>query len=399
MATKEIRGRSVASQIPAVDMEEFLEHPATIYEDADFNNGVNDEPDVFSRIRAFCDTTDSSGTLGIYRAIPNSRKENFICNIDGADFAPEVIKARFGGGEFIIKAYDSHSKIRLNQRLSIEGEPIVESARPNYPAAYAPPAQSAASALDVAALLAGMQEANRQFLQGLVQVLRPADANNSRAEMLNEMLTMKQLFTQPVQSGADGVSMLMKGIELAATLAPKVGGETSGMDVLLESIKSFAPAIGAVVASASTGNRQQQRPRPQPVHVAELSPPTIPEPQQLSLPEDETTMMLKHYLAMLVVFAAEGRDPALYADLIADNLSDEQLNGIIKRPDVIAYLAGLNPDVLQHREWFDAVISEITVILGLTETETQNTVIAHSTIINPGNAESTIKDNSDTPGN
>ena len=346
----------------------------------------DNEPDVFARIKAFCDSGEAAGKLGIYRAVPNTRKENFICNVEASDFSPENIKNEFGGGDYIIKAYDDRSKIRLKQHLSIEGDPIIQSSKPVMALS---PYSAPAPALDIQALMQAMQESNKQMLMGLAQILQPQQ--NSRADMLAELATMRDIFGPPQQnSGADPMTMLIKGIELAGNMAPKVGGETSGMDVLLESIKSFAPAIGAVVAQATAKPRtiapqraQPQAPQvPQPAQLTNQTQPEIPQT------ESEETMLMKYYISMLVGFAKENRDPALYADLIADQLDDEKINDLLSKPDIIAYLTGINPDVATVSAWFEALILELKVIMGLTEPVMQHTVSAQEPILVTDNATS-----------
>lgn len=348
---------------------EFL--PARTNEDDIFDV---EEPDAFSRIRAFCESDDASGMLGIYRCMPN-RKEQFICKIDIADFDPEYIKGRFGGGEFRVKAYDGKSRLKLNQSLSIEGDPIIERQAQTGMAVV----QNQSQALDIGQLMAAMQESNKQLLMGLVQVLQPQQQNNSRADMLNEMLTMKELFSNGNQGG-DSTSMLLKGIELAKSLTPIEGGTTSGMDVLMETIKNFGLPIAQMMSQEKTRQAQPRHVQKQP-HSAPLQlegAPVVPTPQQA---EQEQNDMLKYYLSMLCAHAAAGKDPQLYADLVADNLNEQQAAQLLSLPDVVAYMGGINPDVLAHRAWFEALVGELKIIYGLTPENSADTVLQNQ----PGN--------------
>mgnify|MGYP003393900403 CR=1 FL=1 len=335
--------------------------------------GIGDidvEPDAFMRIKAFCDSGDPRSTLGIYRALPN-RKEQYLCKLGADEFDPELIKGRFGGGEFIIKAYDENSKIRLNQRLAIEGEAIIEVTPKSSPAQLS----SAPPALDMHALVSLMAESNRQMISGLAQILTPQQ-NSSRHDMLQEMLQMKELFSaaQPQQPIVDPVSMLLKGLELAQTLSPKIGGETSGMDVLLESIKSFAPAITTVITPQATEQRRAVPAAPQKNNVGQLTQSALNAPEKIIGNEGNEEMMFKYYIGLLVGFAAQGKDATLYADMIADNLPEEKLLEIAKNPNIIDDLAKIHPGVLEHRAWFEAVVSELRLILDLTEPVIENIV-------------------------
>lgn len=356
--------------------------PTTFQDDEIFGD---EEPDAFAKIRAYCESGSGSGMLGIYRALPQ-KKEQFICKLDAADFDPEIIKGRFGGGDFIIKAYDERSKIKLKQHLSIEGEPIIERIKPfhesaNYPIPGAPP-------FDARELVTMMQESNRQLLAGLVQVLQPQ--SNARSDMLQEMLTMKELFSTGQQPASGGVEMIMKGIELARSMEPRTG-EATGMDVLLESIKSFAPAIGEVVKHSqgqgaarrfqAKPQQPQQPQQPQPSqHQEALPSPEIPQP------ENEENMLFKYYIGLLVGFAKENRDPVLYADLIADNLPEEKIMELINNPQVVDYLGSINPGVIAHRAWFESVVSELKIIMSLTDSEFAPSVESQKTNLPDKNA-------------
>lgn len=329
-----------------------------------------EEPDAFAKIKAFCDSGTDADMLGIYRQLP-AKKEQYLCKIMANEFDPDVIKDRFGGGDFIIKAYDDKNHIRLKQHLSIEGVPIIESAAPVL-------TPQASAAFDMQQFMQAMQESNRQMLAGIVQVMRPTEPSHSRMDMLNEMAAMKNLFGGDAPASG-GIDMLMRGIELARDIAPREGGTTSGMDVLLESIKSFAPAIGAVVAQSKAA--PQNRPaNPQQPGQAQLAPP-IPDVTQ---PENDT-MLLKLYLGKLVTFAQEGREPALYAELIADNLSDDQILGIVNNPATLDDLNKLNPGVMQNKGWFEALILELKIIMGLTEPLLQTNVAGNPSILVPEN--------------
>lgn len=317
------------------------------------------EPDAFTRIRAFCESGGQGGMLGIYRALPN-RREQFITKLDASEFDPELIKGRFGGGDFIIKAYDENSKIRLNQRISIEGEPIIESAKP---VAHAAP-------VDISALLSAIQESNRQLLAGLAQIMQP-QPQPTRAEMLAEMAAMRDLFVpaQNVQQ-TDPMAMFLKGVEMARTIAPREGG-ASGMDVLLETVRSFAPALNTVVSQnvqvAQSTNKPAVKP---PVPCLEVSGQSIQNKM-----EDKNIMLMKYYLGLLVNYAKQNRDVALYADLIADNLNIDQISELLSKPDPVAYLASIEPGVMEVRPWFEQVIAELRGLVDFTEPDTFDSVI------------------------
>lgn len=321
--------------------------------------------DAFSRIRALCGASTSPVKLALYRCVPNSRKENYICDLETADFSPEVIKSRFGGGEFTVKAYNEKSKLTLNQRLCIEGDPVI--AAPPLPGAHVAPA------LDVTALIAGMQESNRTMLAGLAQMLQPQQ--NSEIQVLEKMAMYKNLFAQPQQPQANSLDMFMKGLEFAREVIPKNGGaETTGMDVMLEAVKGFAPALGELTHKINAQSAVAS--------TAALQNPGI-QPQSQLQNEDA---MLKMYLTMLVNYAKAGKDPQLYAELIADNLNDDQLSQLLSENDLMAKLISMNGDIANYRPWFESVIKEMREIVSLTEPESGSNVSENNSLVAGSNA-------------
>ena len=104
-------------------------------------------------------------------------------------------------------------------------------------------------------------------------------------------------------------------------------------------------------------------------------------------------MLLKYYLGILCGYAAQNRDTALYADLIADNLNDDQLNMLLNKADVVGYLATLDGRVNDNRSWFESVVTELKIIAGLTEPE-------NAPIVLPVNTEKIVTEHiADEPDN
>ena len=90
-------------------------------------------------------------------------------------------------------------------------------------------------------------------------------------------------------------------------------------------------------------------------------------------------MLLKYYLGILCGYAAQNRDTSLYADLIADNLNDDQLSALLNKTDVVGHLATLDSRVNDNRAWFESVVTELKTIVGLTEPENAATVLVVDT--------------------
>lgn len=326
------------------------------------------ESDEYAELFAGLGETEGEKVL-LYRIAPGSQKQGLLCRLEPGT-SVEDIPPRFGGGDYIIKRLLG-GRIMKSARLFIEGEPRIEQPKLDTSQSQA---QHQAPQFDVGQLIAGMQESNKQLLAGLVQVLRPAE--NSKMDMLKEMAMYKELFApQQPQQQFNPVDMMLKGAELVRDLAPRSPGESTGTDVLLEAIKSFAPMITQVVAQGTPPAR------PVPAKQAQLADATkSAQPQTAAQHSTEEGIdVFKHYLAMLVGFAKAGRDPMTYAEVVADQLSDEQILEIINNPNIMDDMIALNPEVATYRPWFETVLAELKLIMGLTEPDLQNTVVTSQT--------------------
>jgi hypothetical protein len=104
--------------------------------------------------------------------------------------------------------------------------------------------------------------------------------------------------------------------------------------------------------------------------------------------------MMTQYLAQLTRKAAEGGDPALYADLILDNIDVDTLQTLLNRlPSPVDALIGDYAPIAGHREWFQAMVDVIAQALAEPDpSQAQSTgldkaptdVAANSTFVIPG---------------
>lgn len=76
-------------------------------------------------------------------------------------------------------------------------------------------------------------------------------------------------------------------------------------------------------------------------------------------------MQLAPYLGMLCQKAAEGSDPALYADLILDSLPFETIEQLAAlQPDPFTALVAIHPPMAAHQEWFQQLITLVVETAG-----------------------------------
>jgi len=327
----------------------------------------NDEQERDEYAELFSGLEESEGEkVLLYRIKPGSIKQGLLCKLEPGT-PLEDIPARFGGGDYIIKRLHG-GRILRSTKIFVEGEPKGSTVSTEKNLGPSGP-------MELKDLFQAMQENNKQLLLGMAQIFAPSQTQQvSKQSLIEELTAMRALFSND-KPQVDPVAGIMKGIELAKALVPGTQGEANGTDVLLEAIKSFAPVAAKAMENASLQQQQQQR-QPQQQQIAATTDAAPVDTAATHEPsEDENEMLFKYYVGLLVGYAAAGKDAVLYADVIADNLSDKQIMELLDKPDLIEYLKAFAPEVETHRVWFEALIAELRVIMALTE-EPENTSVA-----------------------
>jgi hypothetical protein len=339
--TKAETQKLLEQQLEAERIErlEALEHERLLFA------GELDEPDAYAKIRAYCSTVGTEDSLGIYRQLPQ-QKELFICKIEADEFDPETIKARFGGGTFIIKAYDVNNKIRLKQFISIEGDPIIESNKPV--SSVAAPAPTS----DLTSLLQVMQQGFEKMLSAMTSQPKP----KSTLEFVQEITAMRELFA-PAAPAVSAADQFMNGIKMGADLAAMNGGGGDNAWAL-EAMRTFGrPIMEAVVAGKT-------KPALSPAHRTLPAPGAakVEQPAASTQEENPVNLILKGYIAILGNAAAQNADVADYADEVLDTLTPAQLpevEAILRADDWQAQLARHSRAVNDYPVWFAALRNQI----------------------------------------
>jgi hypothetical protein len=229
----------------------------------------------------------------------------------------------------------------------------------------------------------------------------------TRGPSLAETLTTLRELNPPAPvSGASPIDTALKLFDRFTDLAPKAGGETGWADVLKEIVRSVGPAVGPVVQGLATMAQARQRQMPPQVQLPAplvqpagppdlyggMSPPAaessappapidsnvIPFPQnedsQSAAPQGQgddvnlvqmikLTPWLKGQISDLLVRAARGSNPSLYAEVVLDSIP-ENINGdvlleFLKRPDWLQMLTTFDSRVAQHAAWFSELRGDI----------------------------------------
>jgi len=328
-------------------------------------NGVPESDGLQSMLSELVGAANSKVT--VYRAGKNQALAYvFACTPE--EFSLDDLRDKFNGGDFrLFIAKDG--KLWRNMKISVEPKQS-----PGMPAESMAPAPGPMS--EIAALMRDSQAQQMAMMRAMMESRSSAASPFGNMDLPAVISSIAAAVTAlrpppaPVQppppdTSSKAIDMLLKGIELARELKGDGGGESSLMDVVRDLVKS--PMLAQAVASAALPSpiarppvqpRIQAMPPPRPpenVSHAKLEPAAVSEPQP-----NPSQLMFAHYVQMLVDKAAAGADAMLYAELILDSLSDDDVQAMLEQqPSTVDWLIGINPGVAAQRAWFQTLVDTI----------------------------------------
>jgi hypothetical protein len=294
-------------------------------------------PDAFSKLYAWTSSAGDDDSIGIYRQLPE-KKEALVCKIPVVEFDPETIKARFGGGTYIIKGYDHNNQIEVKQFITIEGEPIFEAAKPVLVVgAVAAPAPS--PSFDIEQVLAR----NNEKMIALFAANMPKP--KTTLEMVTEMQMWKSVFAPAAAAvpAADHGTPSLEMIKFFMELGQSQGGDGNAMWPV-----KMLEMFGKPIADAWIASKTVPAPaaRAQATLPAPAAAPTQPVEE-----ENGMNLMIKGYIKLLGNGAEQNHPVEDYANDIADNITPE-FEAQLRDQNWQAGLAKYTTAVSLYPDWF-----------------------------------------------
>lgn len=316
------------------------------------------------------DESEGTARVIVYRSSKDRGSNDSYCGeFTPGNFSLEEIRRKFGGGEYRVRVLGNRGRIKANKRINIEA---IQNENINVaPVVAVQNTDKLAEIMANGFAQLGLMFQNQQNHQ-------PPAPN--RREMLDELLVFKQLFSgnenqQPAQT--DPLTTFLKGVEFAKAVTPREPGATDS-DVMMGLLDKFGPVIANAVLS---GNNQQSNDNQNvpAIPAIPLSPAkSIQNEQRINTVDSVVTnnptnngddmnvmqtAMLKQSLNFLCMKASSNSDPVLYADLVIDNIPEDQLTVFIGRNDWLSHLAVFEPKVKDYQEWFNQLKQAVTEVL------------------------------------
>lgn len=295
------------------------------------------------------DPNDVNFKISVYRVLPKTGRRAWMFDCLPSELPiKDKVRDEYGSGTYETRVYKNK---RLLRRLQFDVE---------MPKLSAQTSQTSTDLNNILKTLIDFQQRQSQEIKEILLNVNktpatPAvDPQTQMLNMMNMMMQMKQ-FMVPESSGSEKTfDMFLKGIEVAREMGG--GGDTNFMDLIRDVVKS--PMLGEAVKSIAV----QQSVQTTPVSVSpRLSPPS--EQKKTGATVNIKEMIFKQLLAQLCRAAARDSDPDFYAELVVDTLSEEELRQLISLPDIALTLAGVNPAVLTHKDWFEALKKHVIDIV------------------------------------
>jgi len=305
-----------------------------------------------------------------------------------ADFDLLSVRDQYGGGDYVLTG-------RRNNRIAKGFPKRVTLAEPLKKPVINNQNDQLASIIE-----AGFKQQN-EVMKNMMTMMMQAKQNDTasdpatvRSNMLLEMKMMKEFMSGGNQEslGAEKVLDLLKtGIEFGKEAG---GSETGILDVLLKSMDTFGKPVAAALENAERLKAQETTRFKKPLknHTAISTEQKIDSSEKKFVDAQETQSAFTNHIKFLVDQAETGGDPLLWADVVLDQVPEDELVTFLQRSNWLEVLGKLDNKVLMYREWFETLGGELKQQLNLTE--------LHVDVSNKNESiTSTVKDNSDASKN
>lgn len=260
----------------------------------------------------------------------------------------EHLRKNYGGGLY---------RIYLRAGGKTIGNSLVRIAAA-VPSSGAPASVGGEVSQVVAQILGPLQAVQQQLLDYVKTQAAPVQAS-SRREWLEELVIMQKLFGGNGGGGGGGLSQVQEILDFLPRLGVTINGKTEKEEESFSDIADkFLPVVNRVLDNQYRQNAAQR-------------PPVVPSNQPQKTSESESMIagiLFKNAIKAALRAAQKKSDPALYADLIIDQLGEEKVREYLNDPGFAGKLIKMAPEIAQFASWFDELIDHAKAMLNMPST-------------------------------
>lgn len=301
----------------------------------------------------------------------------------------------YGPGEYHVVARAPNGLFVKNTRRGIKISALAR--RPDPPAATATPLDTGALMLQIDERLERrrMQQSRERWemfkfvapiaAPVLAEMMKGLFSRGGGGESIKDMVAAMVGMKELVGTKDNAVDSLLKGIELAQSLAPEASKGSTWSDVVVNGLRELRPLAESLTqrrqatpAPAPATPQLQFAPAPQPAVTGEPS--ATPAPGATPAETDEMFKMFEPLLRKLVMeleeYAVNAAEPGLAAEAllvkvpraIKKQLSYEQLKAWLTEPRWWEILSTFHPALQPYETFCDQVREELLAIIEQQET-------------------------------
>lgn len=281
------------------------------------------------------------------------------------------LQSTYGGGDYRCMLY-ANGKVRANKLLAIATPKTTDTNRPT------PTGELGQFMTGVMDRMESMQNNMMQMMQG------NQSGANSRQDFMQEMIMMKQFFTNDNQtSPSNPMNQMKEFFEMREMFKESIIGDGKSED---DGFGGFGSLLekASPLFEALANNAANTPPKP--------TGPTD-EQKQAHMRKQQQKQIIGG-IKQLIMMAQVNADPGTCAELVLEKLPEKAIQAFIVAPDALEKLAKIVPEVRPVGEWFLLLGEHVKAMLGLPSTVSEQYVDDELTVANKGDnvAENTDKD-------
>lgn len=313
--------KKIAEFLPAPDEETVYTIPEESEEEL-----TAAEKAAAAAVEQLSSNAEKGKTIRIYRQLGTGQETmEFVAKYPADKYSIDDLidkmKHEYGGGDYRFMIYNEKGKLVANKLISIALRQKIESGENS----------------GVYALLSEFMNKQDAFLR---QVMAQNNGTSSRAEMLQEMMLMKGLFSGDDKGSGnvlEQIKELMGAMNLIKEMSPNQDDTGTNFGSI---IKDSMPLLEIL---ARSGTEPQYQGNPNPMNFRSI------------------------IVNRLLKACKHGETPASVAEKLCDEIPNKfvpQIEALVLSPDALDQIAVINPEVMQHGEWFTDTIEWMKGMLG-----------------------------------
>lgn len=314
--------------------------------------GPQDYEDISDLEQALSGLPQDNSIIYLYRMYDRGRPK-FLSKLEPGEFDLELIKESYGGGRFRYVAKKSGSIVKEGQ-FEIEGEPKLKHVDDgsngsttigNYDVVKMLQDEVTNLKNELSKKTKEAESTLATLLSNMLQSGSHKNIDDIEASLLSKLAMYKSLFSSdktevPIETL---FSAMTKGMEIAAAGS---GDSTPLWLSVAEKLKEPLMQIAAGLSSPKVGNMPIK---------------TVPAKTVSAKKEEESVStnpmlsMIKPYLPIVIVAASKDSDPNIYADLVIDNIGNDQIESLktwIMGPEWFKDLVALDNRISLQASWW-----------------------------------------------